>query len=332
MFDETSQTLLAILKFVSIGLSGAFGVVGLLTEFRDKHSHRITTWGRVALVGIVVSTFVAAVSQAVEMENSSVEEAATRQKAAEELTQLARAADPLDSLIFGAYETVNLNVPPFLSYRKRVLAIIQRDLSQKSNHYKFPDGIYASYFDRHANAVGFAIPLGSVAFPNAKNPGEQLAYYLLSRPSFYFDISMAPISNRASRPDLYVSTETVAPKTLALIYDAQTQSFAIECADIVVPPDKWENNGHVISPVDFLNSRVEVGLIDPAFDVLDPRSVVVDTATRYFRLVWFSVGLPKGRTIVLHASAMRLRGDLHSFEAVRYDRVLPATLDELKQR
>jgi hypothetical protein len=47
---------LPVWKPVSIALTGAFGVLGLLTEFKDKHTKRITKWGRISLTGIVVST------------------------------------------------------------------------------------------------------------------------------------------------------------------------------------------------------------------------------------------------------------------------------------
>jgi hypothetical protein len=36
--------------------TGAFGILGLLTEFRNKHAKLITVWGWISLLGIVVST------------------------------------------------------------------------------------------------------------------------------------------------------------------------------------------------------------------------------------------------------------------------------------
>jgi hypothetical protein len=37
--------LLAVLKFASIGLTGIFGVVALLVQYKDADG-KITTWGR----------------------------------------------------------------------------------------------------------------------------------------------------------------------------------------------------------------------------------------------------------------------------------------------
>jgi hypothetical protein len=46
-------------KASTIVLTGAFGMVGLLTEFRDKHTKKITPWGYLSLSGILVSTALA---------------------------------------------------------------------------------------------------------------------------------------------------------------------------------------------------------------------------------------------------------------------------------
>lgn len=46
----------SIWKAASILVTGCFGVLALLTEFKDKDTKRITLWGCVSLVGIVVSS------------------------------------------------------------------------------------------------------------------------------------------------------------------------------------------------------------------------------------------------------------------------------------
>jgi hypothetical protein len=43
-------------KAVSIALTGAFGMVGMLTENKDKETGKLTRWGRVSFGGIVLST------------------------------------------------------------------------------------------------------------------------------------------------------------------------------------------------------------------------------------------------------------------------------------
>lgn len=46
----------SVWKPTAIVMTGAFGILGLLTDFRDKHTHRIKKWGWVSLIGIVLST------------------------------------------------------------------------------------------------------------------------------------------------------------------------------------------------------------------------------------------------------------------------------------
>jgi hypothetical protein len=43
-------------KSVSIALTGVFGILGLLTEFKNKDTKKITGWGWVSLTGIVLSS------------------------------------------------------------------------------------------------------------------------------------------------------------------------------------------------------------------------------------------------------------------------------------
>jgi hypothetical protein len=53
----------AIWKASSIVITGGFGVLGLLTEFKDKHTKKITKWGRASLTGIIATTLLGAAAQ-----------------------------------------------------------------------------------------------------------------------------------------------------------------------------------------------------------------------------------------------------------------------------
>jgi hypothetical protein len=68
-----------IWKAASIVLAGAFGILGLLTEYKDQNKH-ITKWGRISLVGILFSTsmgLVAGVKEA--FDKQSAKEASAKQ-------------------------------------------------------------------------------------------------------------------------------------------------------------------------------------------------------------------------------------------------------------
>ena len=50
-------------KAASVVFTGFFAALGLLTEFRDGSTKRITAWGRIAVVGTIVSTSAGLIAQ-----------------------------------------------------------------------------------------------------------------------------------------------------------------------------------------------------------------------------------------------------------------------------
>jgi hypothetical protein len=59
----------------SIALTGAFGILGLLKDFKNKRTHKVTVWGWISLTGIVVSTVFGIAAQ---MKESSADAAKSR--------------------------------------------------------------------------------------------------------------------------------------------------------------------------------------------------------------------------------------------------------------
>lgn len=76
-------------KAVAIVITGGFGVLGLLKDFRDKHTKRITRWGRISLIGIVISSCLGVAAQLRE----SSEQDKIRQQTAQQTLALAQKAD-----------------------------------------------------------------------------------------------------------------------------------------------------------------------------------------------------------------------------------------------
>lgn len=64
-------------KALSIALTGAFGILGLVKEFKDKRTGLITKWGRVSLAGIVLSTSFGLVAQLKEVSSQQQAREAT---------------------------------------------------------------------------------------------------------------------------------------------------------------------------------------------------------------------------------------------------------------
>jgi hypothetical protein len=71
-------------KAASIAFTGAFGLMGLLTENKNKKTGKLTTWGKVSLGGIVLSTILGVAAQL--KENS--DEAQSREASASQTLEL----------------------------------------------------------------------------------------------------------------------------------------------------------------------------------------------------------------------------------------------------
>jgi hypothetical protein len=71
-------------KIISIGSTGAFGILGLVTEFKDPITKRLTRWGMVSLSGTVFSTLLGTAAQfkeASDQQNSAAHDPAQNPQA-----------------------------------------------------------------------------------------------------------------------------------------------------------------------------------------------------------------------------------------------------------
>lgn len=87
-----------IWKATSIVSTGAFGILGLLTEFRNKHSKKITKWGYISLAGIVISTVCGTIAQLRETQSSAEKALQVAQQSNLMLKDVQRSLSPLDEI------------------------------------------------------------------------------------------------------------------------------------------------------------------------------------------------------------------------------------------
>lgn len=83
-------------KTISIALTGGFGILGLLKDFKDKATNRVTPWGWVSLIGIVVSSVCGIAAQLKESHDDAAKTLALAQKSDKTLTEIERSLSPLD--------------------------------------------------------------------------------------------------------------------------------------------------------------------------------------------------------------------------------------------
>jgi hypothetical protein len=92
--DNAMGDLLSILKFTALFLSGVFSLCALLGTNRDENGH-LTLWGKIAISGVVISTLIAATSQALEFKTSHAQQLAAAVKNTELLKEISRAVYPI---------------------------------------------------------------------------------------------------------------------------------------------------------------------------------------------------------------------------------------------
>jgi len=83
-------------KAMSIALTGAFGILGLLKDFKNKHTNKVTIWGWVSLFGIIVSSVGGIVAQLKESSDNAAQALALAKKADTTLTEIERGLSTLE--------------------------------------------------------------------------------------------------------------------------------------------------------------------------------------------------------------------------------------------
>ena len=107
----------SIWKASSIALTGAFGILGLVKDFKDKHG-KITVWGRVALAGILLSTGFGIAAQLIE----SYQAKRTAQENAEQALNVQRGLSPMDEPKFNLSFTLACEEPTYTFFCKTFLS------------------------------------------------------------------------------------------------------------------------------------------------------------------------------------------------------------------
>jgi hypothetical protein len=79
---EAAMTFVTFWKASSVLLTGAFGILGLMRDYRSKETGEVTKWGKIALCGILISTIFGVIAQ---LQESSQDEKAKRATAAQTL-------------------------------------------------------------------------------------------------------------------------------------------------------------------------------------------------------------------------------------------------------
>jgi len=87
--------ILAGLKYASVLITGSFGILSLLVDYRDRETKRITRWGKIAVIGVISSTVVGSLSQSIDFELNRRASIVRQNQYEESLRQFSRLLLPL---------------------------------------------------------------------------------------------------------------------------------------------------------------------------------------------------------------------------------------------
>jgi hypothetical protein len=143
-------------KAISIALTGAFGILGLVTEFKNKHTHKITKWGRVSLVGIIISTVLGVAAQLKESSDDAAKALRLAQSSERTLKEISRTLSPLEDPVL----TVRLEVACHIDDTIAQFCSSKKQTNNKADR-PIPDLAYWPYVKNRK--VGFMVRLAFYA-------------------------------------------------------------------------------------------------------------------------------------------------------------------------
>lgn len=240
------------LKYLAIFIAAASAVLGLLVDF--KKDGKITKYGWISLIGIVLSFLVSAILQGIEIRNNkeaALEEEHKTQSLLHEISRGTYNVD-VDNISFDFEAKVNRNFKVFKTYNKRIRKAVE---FYRNPQNKLPVGTYRYNRDLGNGKViliGFYIHPESPLYPNEKS--EKEIYDIIGNTGL--DVSIYKKDNLDSfasltyqNANLWFTTEKVKPE---LTYSFEDSIIEIRAGNIKPIPEEysWRNHGGIESLLD----------------------------------------------------------------------------------
>lgn len=275
MTDEHIAVALNLSKIIGTALSGAFGLLGLLTDYRDEKTKKITTWGKVAFFGIVISTVVALVSQSLESAKQT-RDAKNAALAADRLVHQSdsilhavdRTIDPLTDVAVSWWMTVPIDDPEMASYKKRLLEGVAQLVDNEKEHHHDPHLGSPARQKADGTIQAVSIPIDSSLFPQQT---ETIPFYLLAFSGLHLQFFSPPQSLNSFRaadfvklpiPNLEMQVSSMGPLPMSnsykLQYDLVTKQLQIVAYQLPSDPDEWHSDGKIVSIFDLSNVQMAI--------------------------------------------------------------------------
>jgi hypothetical protein len=305
LVDESA--VLTILKLAGIAYAAGSGTLALLVEFKDKITGRITRWGRVALVGIVVSGSVTAGAELISVYKGKHEAEENLRRRQEDydrqnkqvlslLSEIDRGLYPINKVAISATVRAPLDDPMLKEYSqslKNAFALHQRKVAASGNTFGdgFSGGLQVNQQEGVApRLVSAGIPVGSPFHPQAFKASSQ--YQVLRSLRLEAYLFRNPISVDSFKPSLYPAHRGADMKwgvgdEAQLYYRGEGFAGAPEIPSKPIlelsitrsasDSKDWESTGEIVAIPDLLGSQVlvtlEQGVNVDSLDTVDNDSI-----------------------------------------------------------
>lgn len=272
MTDSSITIALNLTKIIGTALSGAFGLLGLLADFRDPNTKEITRWGRIAFWGIVISTIIALVSQVLESAKATRDARAASAATQEQLRksdiilrEVDRTLNPLDDVRISYWMQVPLDDPAMAAYKQRLEHGVEQIVANyAANHTDPRFGSPAKL--KQGRVLQVYIPVTSPLFPQR---AETVPYYLLAFSGLHLQFFIKPVDvptfeiadpTKFPNPDLEMQVNSFGPLessiSYQLLYDLEAHTLQIAASGLPSNYDSWHSNGKILSSVDLANVQL----------------------------------------------------------------------------
>ena len=242
-------------------------MVGLLADYKDKDGN-ITKWGRRALIGVISSTLIAAISQGFEAYKQNEDAKAANERNYKLLTDLGRAAYPIlenKDMILEASVEIPLDDESLKDYRSRLDEGVEK--FKKAGKSSLENGALEAFMNENSGVrtlIGLTISANASLFPKRDN--ERVAWKVFAEFGIEADLYKNPIaldrSSGRQDEDLHFRANTDTSK-MTLEYQLQEQRILIHSKKMVVTnEDDFRPTNKILSLPDLAGSQMFITFKD----------------------------------------------------------------------
>jgi hypothetical protein len=272
-------TTLAVLKIVGVLITGASGVLALITETKTTDKRHLTKAGRLLLGLGVIGFIVAFGAQLTESYKAKADDDASKARTEKLLKEIARAVTRIDSISMDVSVHWPIEEPALSTYRNRLQELIEQADADYPKAGTESHGLKVT--ERNPEHVNiFTIPDGSAAFP-VSSDGTAFELFNSAAHPHIFIYKQAPDEDvlkafaKSGLEPLPRADLTLIPRggrrhtMIVTHHDFNTEtpfSIADNVTGLEVPRESWSQSKEAISLTD-LAGATGIILIGSTLDV-----------------------------------------------------------------